>query len=247
MKASYLVRLDDACPTMASRTWERIEQLLDKHNIRPIVGVIPDNKDRTLFIEKPDAGYWAKIRDWAKKGWAIGLHGCDHLSGADGNALLPINRCSEFAGLSLQEQREKIRHGLEILRNADIFPSLWIAPLHTFDMNTLKALLLETKIRTISDGVSVFPYRRYGFNWIPQQLWKFRTMPFGVWTICLHPNTMAEEDIKKFEKSLVMHADSFVSVDGVEYRNRRTLLDLAFTKWFFIQLKKKRRHLKISM
>lgn len=36
----YLVRLDDACPTMYSDRWQKIEEILDKHKIKPMVGII---------------------------------------------------------------------------------------------------------------------------------------------------------------------------------------------------------------
>lgn len=41
----YVIRLDDACPTMNHANWNRMEYLLDKYSVRPIVGVIPENQD----------------------------------------------------------------------------------------------------------------------------------------------------------------------------------------------------------
>ena len=48
MSARYLIRLDDACHTMDTFKWDKIENILDKYSVKPIVSVIPDNKDRSL-------------------------------------------------------------------------------------------------------------------------------------------------------------------------------------------------------
>ena len=39
----YLIRLDDACPTMDAGRWLKMEMLLDQYGIRPMVGIIPAN------------------------------------------------------------------------------------------------------------------------------------------------------------------------------------------------------------
>jgi len=44
-KPKYLIRLDDSCETQDQAKWNKIEKLLDNLNIRPIVGVVPDNYD----------------------------------------------------------------------------------------------------------------------------------------------------------------------------------------------------------
>ena len=40
-------------------------------------------------------------------------------------------------------------------------------------------------------------------------------MPFGVWTVCLHPNTMTEMQIESFAKSVDGVATSFASVEDL--------------------------------
>lgn len=37
----YILRLDDAAERMDIVKWNRMEVLLDKYNIKPLVGVIP--------------------------------------------------------------------------------------------------------------------------------------------------------------------------------------------------------------
>lgn len=48
----YLVRLDDACPTMDTHKWMKIEDILDMYQVRPMVGIIPANADPSIKIEK---------------------------------------------------------------------------------------------------------------------------------------------------------------------------------------------------
>ena len=43
--ARYLIRLDDACPTMHFERWQAIEELLDEFAIRLVVAVIPYSED----------------------------------------------------------------------------------------------------------------------------------------------------------------------------------------------------------
>lgn len=37
---NYIIRLDDACPNMNHERWREVENLLEKYNIKPIVGII---------------------------------------------------------------------------------------------------------------------------------------------------------------------------------------------------------------
>ena len=41
----YLIRLDDACETMDLNKWLRMESLLSKYNVKPLIAVIPNNED----------------------------------------------------------------------------------------------------------------------------------------------------------------------------------------------------------
>lgn len=55
----FCIRLDDACPQMNLEKWNRIEHLLDQYEIKPLVGVIPDNQDPD-FQAEPDHTFWEK-------------------------------------------------------------------------------------------------------------------------------------------------------------------------------------------
>ena len=67
MDAKYLIRLDDACPQMHHEKWNKIEEIFDFYNIKPIVAIIPDNKDKTLNIKDEDPNFWKKALNWKIK------------------------------------------------------------------------------------------------------------------------------------------------------------------------------------
>ena len=64
---------------MHNDRWLQVEKILDLHQIKPIVAVIPDNADSSFFIDPPDPDFWPNVQKWQNKGWAIALHGYQHL------------------------------------------------------------------------------------------------------------------------------------------------------------------------
>lgn len=236
-QAFYLVRLDDASPWMDRNKWGRVEETLDRYGVTPLVAVIPDNHDSREKVSPADPGFWEKVRGWAEKGWLICQHGYRHVYDTDDPGLIPINRRSEFAGHSFEEQCRRIRRGWEILQEKGLQTRIWVAPAHTFDNNTLKALKEVTGIDIISDGLALYPYEEDGFLWVPQQLWRGRPRLWGTWTICLHPNTMTEKDFSRLESFLARNHSRFRGsvLEHVErFRGRRrSLLDKIYFHWFF--------------
>jgi predicted deacetylase len=226
MTVKYLIRLDDACPTQNRYNWKMIEDILDKYEVKPIVAVIPDCKDPSLAYDKPMENFWNIVKDWEKKGWTIGMHGYQHLYVPmdKRKSIVPIHNKTEFAGLPYEVQEEKIKRSWEIFINNGIKPNIWIAPSHTFDHNTLKALLNHTEIRIVSDGFAFDVFKYNNFFFIPQQLWKFikppLEYPFRLFTICLHPNTMSKEQILAVEKWLKNYRELFIDFNQLEFKNR---------------------------
>lgn len=241
MSAKYLIRMDDACPTMSIKKWNAFETILDKYYIKPIVAVIPDNKDRNLHFDHPDATFWQKVKKWHDKGWHIALHGYDHLYLTNEAGLFPFHNNSEFAGLPLEEQCQKIRNGIKIFREHGIDPTCWIAPAHSFDSNTLEALARESNIRFISDGISLYPFKDKGFNWIPQQIWKLRKMPLGVWTCNIHPNTSEDIYLVEMESFIRENLSKFITIQDLHFSQEKKLGDklFSFLYWKIYSLRKK--------
>lgn len=198
MSAQYIVRFDDVCPTMDWQIWARLEPTLLRHDIKPILAVVPDNRDPTLVVSPSRADFWDLVRHWQRIGWTIALHGNQHVYETKDAGLLGVNPYSEFAGLPAEVQRKKLEDGLNVFRREGVRVQAWVAPAHSFDRTTV-GLLIEFGIRVISDGFYVRPVSRFGAVWVPQQLWRFRHAPCGVWTVCFHANTFDEAAIARFE------------------------------------------------
>lgn len=239
MKKRYLIRLDDACPTMKQSNWRRIESLLDRFGIKPLVGVIPKNEDLQQLFDESDDSFWDTVRRWESKGWTIALHGYNHCysSGAGLQGLNPMWRRSEFAGVPLELQKAKIRKGLEILASEGVNPSVFFAPSHTFDENTLCALREESDIRIISDTVATHPYCFKDFIFIPQIVGRARKMLFpGIYTFCYHPNTMQESDFLQLETFISNNLSRFLLYQEIDVNKvgEKSGFDKVLTRAFFL-------------
>lgn len=212
--AQYLLRFDDLCPTISSRRWKRFLPLIEEFRLKPILAVIPDNRDYKLQVSRPDPEFWPQLRALEFRGAAIALHGYQHLCRSSDGSLLPLHRRTEFAGVPEATQRQWIRRGLEILRGHSLTPRLWVAPRHGFDWTTL-AVLRQEGITVLSDGLARVPVRRGGMIWIPQQLWAPMEKSRGLWTICIHPNSAGSEMVEKLRTFICKHVDQFTSVERV--------------------------------
>lgn len=242
MNKKYLIRLDDACPTMDREKWERIEKLFDKYGILPMVGVIPHNEDPKQLIDEADISFWNKIKKWEQKGWAIALHGYNHCytSNLGKKGLNPMWDRSEFAGLPLSVQSKKVRDGVAIMRGHEINPRFFFAPSHTFDENTINALRDESDIRVISDTIATKPYRYKDFFFIPQISGQCRKIRLpGLFTFCLHPNTMDNTAFIKIESFLIKYSEFFTAFDSINLDNvgKKTIIDRLLYMGYFAMRK----------
>lgn len=232
----YLLRLDDASEYMNVQNWAHIESILDKYNIKPIVAVIPNNQDPS-FIDnyKKDDKFWAKVKEWNSKGWIIALHGFNHVYLTNSGGINPVNSRSEFAGLPFQMQCEKIRDGNEIFRKHNISPRIFVAPSHTFDLNTLSAIKQESDIRIISDTFAYDIYRKWDLYFIPQQASYVQWLPFKLTTFCYHPNNMDENSFKNLELFIIKHRKLFIDFDDITLKSRKlNLIEISMRKLYFL-------------
>lgn len=212
--ASYLLRFDDLCPTMSRQRFDAFMAVIERHRIRPILAVVPDNQDPELKIDNPDPVFWSRMRALEASGATIALHGYRHLCQSSGRSHLGMHKQTEFAGIPETIQREWIRAGLDILRANGLSPRLFVAPRHGFDSATLQALV-EEGLPILSDGFASHPFTRGEVVWIPQQLWAPVRKPLGLWTICLHTNTAQPSILEKLDVFLREYADQFTSFDRV--------------------------------
>jgi len=212
--AQYLVRFDDLCPTITPDRWERFRNLIEQSGVRPILAIVPDNHDTDLKHAPADPAFWEQVRRLEAAGATIAVHGYRHLCHSRGKSLLDLHRSSEFAGVKYELQRDWIRAGFRILREKGLHPKLWIGPRHGFDRNTIRALT-TLGVNYISDGFARVPFQRHGITWIPQQLWGPVPKQSGLWTICIHPNTLGSSAVEDMRRFLENHGHQLTTFDRV--------------------------------
>ena len=231
------MRLDDACEKRNVENWDRMEKLLDRYNIKPLVGVIPHCEDPMMENYEVDDQFWNRVESWITKGWEIALHGYNHLAISSWGGVNPVNNRSEFAGLSLDDQKEKIKKGVDVFKKHGIEPNVFFAPSHTFDENTIDALKECSKIRIISDTIANKPYRKKDITFIPQQSGRVRNLPFHTITYCYHPNTMQENDFEVLERFLKRNQEKFKSFPTKQTMRKFGLIDWILRTLYFIRRK----------
>ena len=116
-----------------------------------------------------------------------------------------------------------------------------MAPSHTFDKITLECLLELSTIKLITDGFSYRHFKKQGFTFIPQQLWSVKKIPFGLYTICIHPTTMSEHQIDEFLKKLMEIKNKIISLDDLDFSNAQNfdIKDQIFSLIYRIIAKRK--------
>ena len=59
---------------MNREKWSRFEKLFDRYEVKPIVAIVPNNKDPQLGIDFSDDDFWVKVAKWQAKSCKIALH-----------------------------------------------------------------------------------------------------------------------------------------------------------------------------
>lgn len=202
MAATYIFRLDDITPAMDWGRFWALLQLFKRHGIKPLLGIVPDNRDPNLNRGPAHADFWEILRSLkSADDIDIAQHGYQHIlvHRPKASILGPSEgirkEVSEFAGDTYNDQAFRIKEGRLILEKNGLSTNHWMAPNHSYDGNTLSALR-DNGFTALSDGVALFPYTEGGLVFVPQTSWKPRWMPFGVHTVCLHANTVTPREIK---------------------------------------------------
>lgn len=163
-----LIRIDDICPTMDFYQFQLAMDLMDKYNIKPLLGVIPDCHDPDLQIEKKHENFWEFVKELQNKGYTIAMHGYIHMFDNHARGIMVKRWDTEFAGHPYEVQLEKIQKGKRILEEHGINTNIFFAPGHSYDENTLKALA-SCGFMYMSDGLSIKPYKLHNIICIPIQ------------------------------------------------------------------------------
>lgn len=216
------VRFDDICPTMDWEAFHKATELMDKYHIHPLLGVIPNNQDKELFIDPPRQDYWDCLKSLQSKGYILAMHGVYHkYTQFSKRGMVNSGKKSEFVGLSYQEQYNLIKQGKDILKYHGIDTAIFFAPSHSYDRNTLKALAANG-FRYISDGKSNKPYILDGIVCIPCKSFGVpKVGGKGIYIAVNHAHEWRREDKKddwtRFEKFCKSYSGEIVSYEELTH------------------------------
>ena len=214
--AKYIIRIDEVAPNMDWRRFEKVAGVLDRAGVSPLFGVIPDNKDPELLrLDECPTDFWEYIRERQEKGWTLALHGYQHLLREGAGGRLRINSHGEFPGLSVGQQERMLEAGLKIFGYHGLKTDVFMPPAHSYDKATLRAMR-QVGLKTLTDGLSILPYRRQGVLCVPQQFATPRTVPIGVITFCLHPNQMTDDQIIQLERFIDENRSNIIDFPSAE-------------------------------
>jgi Uncharacterized protein conserved in bacteria (DUF2334). len=207
--------MDDICPQMNMEKFLEYKMLFDEFDIRPLIGIIPDNQDDSLKYNNDFPNFWEMMRQLQQDGWAIAQHGYQHVYDSEEAGILSKRKLSEFAGLSYENQVEKIKKGQRILAENELSTDIFMAPGHSYDLVTLRALK-DCGFKYVTDGLSSFPYRYCGLKFVPCRHMTPLILP-GINTWAIHANTWKEKDFNRIKR--LLHKKRYV-------HNFKDLLDI---------------------
>lgn len=202
------VRLDDITPDIDWERFLKFKALLDQYQVKPLIGVVPDNRDDHLIKKEQNESkdripqdFWAYVRQLQKEGWVVAMHGYRHLYSTQKGGIFPLNNFSEFAGVPFDNQKEMLIKGKEVLKAKGIETDIFMAPAHSYDNNTLRALK-EAGFRALTDGFGTSPYywKEIVFYPISFQLSSTFRKRNGYSTMVVHTDTISNENLKHYEE-----------------------------------------------
>jgi len=230
-RTECMIRLDDITPDMDMERFQRVKDILDKYRICPLIGVVPDNQDKKLHKEEKKEDFWQMIKELQRRGWKVAQHGMYHVYETANSGLLGVNPYSEFAGLPYETQLQKLQTGKRVLEEKGIVTDIFMAPGHTYDNNTLRALV-GCGFKVVTDGLYKKPYYEKELLFIPCRLRGIKKLN-GVDTICLHTNQMDEQDIEELDVFCKTYRDIIVDFEADRYA------EYAVRKNFIVRLAEK--------
>lgn len=229
-----LIRLDDITPDMDWDKFRIVKGILNKYHICPIIGVVPESQDANLHKQENVPDFWSEICSLQDNGWKIAQHGTYHVYVTDNRGNLGINSFSEFAGLSYEEQLKKVQTGKDILKSNGIETDMFMAPGHTYDDNTLRALQ-DCGFCMITDGLYWRPYQKDKLVFLPCRLRGVK-VSFGMDTVCLHTNQMSDKDMHELDVFCNENKDRIISFDNDFLAGQAVQYKIFITWWERIAL-----------
>jgi len=222
------MRFDDITPKMNWERFKRFKSFIDSYDIKSILGVIPDSKDKSLDVSIQSEDFIQYLLKCKNKGDVIAQHGYNHLYDKYSAGYLGIPSNSEFAGHSYKDQYSKILKGKKILESKHLWQPFFMAPSHSFDETTLLALK-KLGFEYITDGISLFPYTFNGLTFIPQ----FYSKPLPIILpclsqLCIHINTISEKDLNYLKLFIQNNYKRFVNIEeAIKLKTDKPLVNIS--------------------
>lgn len=199
------IRMDDITPDMDWERFEEFKTLLDQYQVKPLLGIVPDNKDTNLacYHGEKENTFWKYMRKLQAEGWVLAMHGHCHIYTTKKGGCFPLNDFSEFAGLPYEEQKQKLEDGKKILEAHGIKTDIFMAPAHSYDKHTLRALR-ELGFTKVTDGFGSRPYSWEGIIFYPISFHMGRSLKRknGFTTMVVHANGLQKDDMERYRSYL---------------------------------------------
>ena len=212
MGVKIAVRMDDITPDMNWSNFNFFVNLFSKTGITPLLGIVPDNRDPSLAREEAHDDFYSVMKSLGNKGYSFAMHGCFHVYTTKSGGLFPLNKSSEFAGIPYDKQKKMLLCGREKLKKNGINTDIFMAPAHSYDKNTLRALK-EVGFTKITDGFGKAPYMDRGLVFYPISFWLSQSLKQkeGTTTLVIHANTVTEAEKKWYTKIFEEYGKNMIS------------------------------------
>jgi len=240
--SGILIRFDDIAPNMNWAMMDKCQNLLNSYDIKPVLGVIPNNEDPDLLSYPKREKFWNIVNEWKNNGWSIAMHGYNHLYDRQTNKKDYFNYGggSEFCGHTYEHQLSKLKKSYKIFNENNIKVDTFFAPNHTYDLNTFKALK-QIGINRIIDGYGLIPYYSHEIKFLPQLFYKLIVLPFGIQTTQLHINYWNNRDYEEFKIFIDKNHKKIINLEHAFSRDSNSfvfnMLNLILT--YTLKLKRK--------
>ena len=101
----------------------------------------------------------------------------------------------------------------------------FFAPNHTYDLNTFKALKANGIYKVI-DGYGLFPYNKFGINFMPQLFFKNILLPFGIQSTQIHLNNWDAEKYDDFKTFIEKNHKKIINYDFALSKTNNNFINL---------------------
>lgn len=207
------VRIDDFCADIDKNKFLIVTNFLDKMEIKPLIGIIPENKDKTLKKGDCFENFWEVARDLQNKGYTFAQHGFNHVYTSKDGGILNINKRGEHTGEDVESQYRILSEGRKILQKNGFDLNIYMAPSNSFDKNTLKALK-KLNFKYVTDGWTNYLYEMEDLVFIPcRNVIKISKHDSGIITLMLHTNTLTNKQFEIFKQTIINNRENVVNYD----------------------------------